>query len=81
MLTRVAAMLLFAASFTPTAHGQPPEGDGPRVIEIDPIVVHGRRQEPAAFYVLRRSSLGTEVTDLRSSFVRQIVESVRRSPL
>lgn len=81
MLTRIAAALLFAVSLAPAAHAQPPEGDGPRVIEIETIVVHGRRQEPAAFYVLKRSSLGYEVTDLRESFVRQIVRSVRRAPL
>jgi len=81
MLTRIAAVLFLASILAPAAQGQPPAGDGPRVIEIETIVVHGRRQEPAAFYVLKRSSLGYEVTDLRESFVRRIVRSVRRAPL
>jgi len=79
MITRLIAALTFVAGAASVAHAQPP--DGSRVIEIDPIVVHGRRQAPAAFYVLHRSSLGYEVTDLRSSFVRRIVESVRQPPL
>jgi hypothetical protein len=81
MLIRIAAVLLFAASLAPAARAQPPEGEGPRVIEIETIVVHGRRQAPAAFYVLHRANLGYAVTDLRESFIRRIVQSVRRAPL
>lgn len=80
MRTRLLTILVLVASAAPLARAQDPE-PRPRVIEIDPIDVVGRRQKPAAFYVLHRSSLGYEVTDLRSSFVRQIVESVRRAPL
>lgn len=78
MLTRLFAALLLAATALSTARAQDP---APRVIEIDPIDVTGRRQAPAAFYVLHRAALGYEVRDLRASFVRRIVQSVRRAPM
>lgn len=53
---------------------------GPRVIKLDEIKIEGRVQKPNAFYILNRSNLGYEVLDLRTSFVRKIVRSVRKEP-
>ena len=47
---------------------------------MDEIRIEGRVQKPNAFYILNRSNLGYEVLDLRTSFVREIVRSVRREP-
>lgn len=52
----------------------------PRVIQLDEIRIEGRVQKPNAFYILNRSNLGYEVMDLRTSFVREVVRSVRRDP-
>lgn len=52
----------------------------PRVIQLEEIRIEGRVQKPNAFYILNRSNLGYEVLDLRTSFVREIVRSVRRDP-
>ncbi len=52
----------------------------PRVIQLEEIRIEGRVQKPNAFYILNRSNLGYEVLDLRTSFVREIIESVRRRP-
>ena len=52
----------------------------PAVIELEEIEIEGRVQKPNAFYILNRSNLGYEVLDLRTSFIREIVESVRREP-
>lgn len=52
----------------------------PRVIQLEEIRIEGRVQKPNAFYILNRSNLGYEVLDLRTSFVREILRSVRREP-
>ncbi|MGB0680623.1 MAG: hypothetical protein ACPGUV_13280 [Polyangiales bacterium] len=52
----------------------------PRVIELEEVKIEGRVQKPNAFYILNRSNLGYEVMDIRTSFVRDIVRSVRRPP-
>ena len=52
----------------------------PQVIELEEIKIEGRVQKPNAFYILNRANLGYEVLDLRSSFVREIIRSVRHEP-
>ncbi|MEM9071306.1 MAG: hypothetical protein AAGE52_22560 [Myxococcota bacterium] len=52
----------------------------PRVIQLEEIRIEGRVQKPNAFYILNRSNLGYEVLDLRTSFLREIIRSVRREP-
>ncbi len=52
----------------------------PRVIQLDEIRIEVRVPKPNAFYILNRSNLGYEVLDLRTSFVREIIRSVRREP-
>jgi hypothetical protein len=59
---------------------QPAQRRAPRVIQLEEIRIEGRVQKPNAFYILNRSNLGYEVLDLRTSFVREIVRSVRRDP-
>lgn len=61
------------------ARGQE-QGGGPRVIQLEEIKIEGRVQKPNAFYILNRSNLGYEVMDLRTSFLRKIVQSVREEP-
>jgi len=53
----------------------------PKVVELEEIKIEGRVQKPNAFYILNRSSIGYEVMELRTSFVQEIVRSVRRDPL
>ena len=52
----------------------------PRVIQLEEIKIEGRVQKPNAFYILNRAQLGYEVLDLRTSFIREIIRSVRRDP-
>jgi len=52
----------------------------PRVIQLEEIVIEGRVQKPNAFYILNRSSLGYEVLELRTSFLREVVKSVQKEP-
>jgi hypothetical protein len=52
----------------------------PRVIQLEEIRIEGRVQKPNAFYILNRSNLGYEVLELRTSFVRDVVQSVQREP-
>jgi hypothetical protein len=52
----------------------------PKVIELEEIKIEGRVQKPNAFYILNRSNIGYEVMELRTSFVNEVVRSVRRDP-
>ena len=78
VLLTAAALFSLVAVLPAVAEAQP-RGQ-PRVIQLEEIHIEGRVQKPNAFYILNRSNLGYEVLDLRTSFVREIVRSVRRSP-
>jgi hypothetical protein len=52
----------------------------PKVIELEEIKIEGRVQKPNAFYILNRSNIGYEVMELRTSFINEVVRSVRRDP-
>jgi hypothetical protein len=64
-----------------TAHAQDSKRQrAPKVIELEEIKIEGRVQKPNAFYILNRSNIGYEVMELRTSFVQEIVRSVRHEP-
>jgi hypothetical protein len=73
----LALVLLAHASAIAQARRAPRQ---PRVIQLDEIRIEGRVQKPNAFYILNRSSLGYEVLDLRTSFVREVIRSVQHEP-
>lgn len=52
----------------------------PKVIELEEIKIEGRVQKPNAFYILNRSNIGYQVMELRTSFIREVIRSVRREP-
>lgn len=70
----------FAAAWISLPSSADAQRRQPRVIQLEEIRIEGRVQKPNAFYILNRSNLGYEVLDLRTSFVREIVRSVRRDP-
>ena len=75
------AFLLFAATLTISSDADAQRRRGqPRVIQLEESRIEGRVQKPNAFYILNRSNLGYEVLDLRTSFVREVIRSVRRAP-
>ena len=59
------------------AHAEDKKARQPKVIQLEEVRIEGRVQKPNAFYILNRSTLGYEVMDLRTSFVREIVRSVQ----
>lgn len=75
-------ILVVGVLFLATATSEQAEAQRgqPRVIQLEEIRIEGRVQKPNAFYILNRSNLGYEVLDLRTSFVREIVRSVRHQP-
>jgi len=73
----VTLVLAFAAT---SAQAQSSARRSPRVIQLDEIRIEGRVQKPNAFYILNRSNLGYEVMDLRTSFIREVIRSVRHEP-
>jgi len=63
------------------AHGQAKQrARAPKIIELEEIKIEGRVQKPNAFYILNRSNIGYEVMELRTSFLQDIVRSVRKEP-
>jgi hypothetical protein len=52
----------------------------PKVIQLEEIKIEGRVQKPNAFYILNRSNIGYEVMELRTTFIQEVVRSVRREP-
>jgi hypothetical protein len=82
---QITACLLAAAAFltVASAHAQDRGAAGkrkPKVIQLEEITIEGRVQKPNAFYILNRSNLGYEVLDLRTSFLRDIVQSAQHEP-
>ena len=71
----LATLLIFSASSVEAQQRRQP-----RVIQLEEIKIEGRVQKPNAFYILNRAQLGYEVLDLRTSFIREIIRSVRREP-
>lgn len=76
----VAGAVLVAILAGPSVSAAQKRKRAPKVIQLEEIKIEGRVQKPNAFYILNRSNLGYEVTDLRTSFVEEVVKSVRREP-
>jgi hypothetical protein len=73
----VLALFVLAPS---SASAQERRPRAPKVIELEEIKIEGRVQKPNAFYILNRSNIGYEVMELRTSFVQEVVRSVRKEP-
>ena len=56
------------------------ERKAPKEIQLEEITIEGRVQKPNAFYILNRSNIGYEVMDLRTSFIKKLVGSVKDEP-
>jgi hypothetical protein len=52
----------------------------PRVIKLEEIKIEGRIQKPNAFYILNRSNIGYSITELKTTFIPHVVNSVRKHP-
>jgi hypothetical protein len=81
-LIATSALLLGAlliTSLAPTST-QAQQRRKPKVIQLEEIKIEGRVQKPNAFYILNRSNIGYRVMELRTSFVQDVIRSVRRAP-
>jgi hypothetical protein len=65
-----------ATGIVSTAFADPPRG---RVVQLDPFVVQGRRQQPVE-YVLNRTAQRYEAQEVRTTFVPNVVRTVRAEP-
>jgi hypothetical protein len=80
-LATAALAALICVSASASVHAQDKKRQrAPKVIQLEEIKIEGRVQKPNAFYILNRSNIGYEVLELRTSFVQDIVRSVRREP-
>ena len=78
-----AAAVALAATllgFAGGAAAQQKRQRAPKVIQLEEIKIEGRVQKPNAFYILNRSNIGYEVMELRTSFLQEVVQSVRHAP-
>jgi hypothetical protein len=71
---------LGVALLTSAASGAAQQKRAPKVIQLEEIKIEGRVQKPNAFYILNRSNIGYQVMELRTSFLQQVVRSVRSEP-
>ena len=59
----------------------PPERKrGPKVIELEAMVIEGKISKPQVFYVLGRSRVEYENLRLQRTFVDRIVTSAKKNP-
>ena len=50
----------------------------PQVIELGEMVIEGRIQKPEAFYILQRSTLNYKVMEPKETFIKKILDSVKK---
>ncbi|MCB9637578.1 MAG: hypothetical protein H6727_01570 [Myxococcales bacterium] len=53
---------------------------GGRVIRITDVKIVGRIQKPQAFYVLNRAPLNYEGFKRKESFVKKVINAVKKTP-
>jgi len=75
-----AVLALGTLAIASSASAQASHRPAPHVITLDEFRIEGRVQRPNAFYILNRSSIGYQVLDLRTTFVREIIRSVQGEP-
>ena len=82
MPTRAAAVVFGALTLLAGAQAvaQKKPARAPKVIQLEEIKIEGRVQKPNAFYILNRSNIGYEVMELRTTFLQDVVRSVRNEP-
>ena len=76
----ITAILLVGALLVPAVSMAKKPKKGPRVIELDTIVVEGKIQKPEAFYILNRSDLDFRPLELKRSFLKNILSTLKRKP-
>lgn len=72
--------LILAALALGSAASVAAQKRAPKVIQLEEIKIEGRVQKPNAFYILNRSNIGYQVMELRTTFLQQVVRSVRNDP-
>lgn len=75
----LATFLVGAALFT-TARATAQDHPRSVVVELPVQTIVGQRQQPGAIYVLNRTEAGYEVTELRTTFVPELVRSTTAAP-
>lgn len=78
--TRGVGIALGIALLAGAGTGAAQQKRAPKVIQLEEIKIEGRVQKPNAFYILNRSNIGYQVMELRTSFLQQVVRSVRNEP-
>ncbi|MCB9727561.1 MAG: hypothetical protein H6744_02575 [Deltaproteobacteria bacterium] len=71
-------LLMLAGLAGPAAAAEPTKG--PRVIELEGIIIEGKIPKPQVFYVLGRSQVRYQSLQLDRSFVSRIVETAKQNP-
>ncbi len=72
------ALVMLAGLSAPASAAEPVKG--PRVIELEGIIIEGKIPKPQVFYVLGRSQVRYQHLQLDRSFISRIVETARQNP-
>ena len=79
-LRRFGAIAIVVALLAPGGALAQQKRRAPKVIQLEEIKIEGRVQKPNAFYILNRSNIGYEVMELRTTFLQEVVRSLRSEP-
>jgi hypothetical protein len=71
-------LAMLAGVGAPASAAEPVKG--PRVIELEGIIIEGKIPKPQVFYVLGRSQVRYQNLQLDRTFVARIVETARQNP-
>ncbi len=73
-------LVLLALLFALPVAAQDVQRDADGVIHVEPVRVEGRRQQPLSVLVPRRRDVVGSRRGSQTSFVRRVVQTVRRAP-
>lgn len=78
----LACVLLTAISWSGIATGQETDGDdgGVYTIDLGDDVIKGRVQKPEAWYILQHANLSYKSLDPKTTFIPQLLETVKKEP-
>lgn len=75
----VCSVLLAAMSLPSSGYAQAKRTAG-AVIRLQDFKIVGRIQKPQAFYVLHRAPLNYESLEVKESFVKKVIQAVKKNP-
>lgn len=80
LLVAVAGLAFMAGAAHTAEPKEPRKKGGPKVIELEAMVIEGKIAKPQVFYVLGRSRVQYENLKMQRVFVDRIVDAAKKNP-